>query len=482
MKAIKIIYGSQERATLLVQYLHHPHHHQLHVHYHCIYDYSMIKVILLLCLPFFSFSQIITTFGGGGHTLGDGGLATAALINDPGGIVFDKQGNLYIATGVANRIRKIDTLGIITTIAGTGIGGYSGDNGPATAAQIKFATDIALDSSGNIFFSDGLNCTIRKIDISTGIITTVCGNGVSGYVGDNGPASVAQLYSPDAICFDKSGNLYISENNIHVVRKINTSGIITTYAGTGTNGYNGDGMQATAAKLYYPEGLATDDAGNLYISDQANNRIRKVNAAGIISTFAGNGIGTYTGDGIPATSAQFIPTLIKFDLEQNLFITGNYRVFKIDHSGTFYTVAGTGAAINAGDNGPAIAASLKGPIGIAFDNCNNLYVGNVAAVGDSDRIRKVTFNPYCWPLAVNEVKEPENISIFPTPATDLLHITGIKETTVYTLYEMTGRAVMAGALLPKENEINISNLAMGMYMLQVQYRDGQREIRKIVKA
>jgi len=356
-----------------------------------------------LLFSIFSEGQIITTFSGGGPTTGDGGPATAALINDPCQLNFDRAGNLYIASGVDYRIRKISPTGLITTIAGTGVQGYSGDNGPATAAQFNFPNGVALDTSGNIFVSDDLYGSIRKIDAATGIITTICGNDVAGYSGDNGPATAAKLYGPLGICFDRIGNLYIADDENNVVRKINSSGIITTVAGTGTYGYNGDGIIATNAQLYSPSDVQADDSGNIYIADGGNARIRKVDTSGIISTYAGTGVATYIGDGMPATSAQFTCTWIKFDHMNNLFISDgtslNPRVYKIDHStGIFYSVAGNGSSINAGDGGPATAASFAGyPSGIAFDECDNLYIGNIASSGDSDRIRKVTFNPATTP-------------------------------------------------------------------------------------
>jgi len=359
----------------------------------------MKRLFFLLLIPFYANAQIITEFGGGGAVIGDGGPATNAQISDPGQMIFDKTGNLYIASGTGNRIRKIDTTGIITTIAGTGFTGYSGDSGLATAAKFNFPSGIALDTTGNIFIADAGNNAIRKINIVTGIISTICGNGSVGYSGDGGPATAAQLYGPNCIGFDRFNNLFIADCNNNVVRKINPAGIITTVAGiAGTYGYNGDGIPATDAKLYLPTDVQEDDSGNIYIADGGNARIRKVNLGGIISTFAGNGVGTFIGDGMPATAEQLGPELIRFDAAQNLYVSDenntNLRVYVIDHTtGLLRVVAGNGNSINYGDGGPATAASFAGfPSGLAVDKCGNLFIGNISSTPDSDEIRKVTFN------------------------------------------------------------------------------------------
>ena len=432
-------------------------------------------LMLFLLLPFFSDGQIVTNFAGGGSTLGDGGPATASIINDPAGIVFDNVGNLYIASGNADRIRKIAPSGIITTIAGTGVGGYTGDNGPATAAKIKFPSDIVFDTVGNIFFGDFQNYVIRRIDITTGIITTVCGNGTMGYSGDNGPATAAIITSPDGLCFDHRGNLYIADGSKQVVRKINTSGIITTFAGTTVQGYNGDGIPATAAQLNYPLSIQADTLGNIYISDQGNYRIRKVNTAGIISTFAGNGIATYTGDGGPATNAQFIPTFIKFDKFQNLYITGDYRIDMIDAAGIFHTIAGTGVASNTGDGGPATAATFYSPEGLALDSCNNLYV-SISNVG---RIRKITFDTSCGHSSTLTVSStsPGRINIFPNPTTKNVTITSRDKISEIVITNIVGQAVFTKAYNAVQVQIDVADLPKGMYFIKV----NSSEIRKLVK-
>ena len=261
------------------------------------------------CVRMINSSGVINTIAGNGTNSysGDGGPATAASMQSPMGVAADYTGNVYIADYYDNRIRKVNTSGIISTYAGNGLGSYSGDGGQATAANITEPNGLALDVSGNLYFTDSGNSRIRKIT-NSGIITTIAGTGAQGHSGDGGPATAAQLDIPWGISVDFSGNIYFVEWNTYSVRKINTAGIISTVAGNGTMGYSGDGGQATNAQLY-PEDVSVDNLGNLYIADGGNHCIRKVNTSGIITTFAGNGISGYSGDGGPATAAElFDPT------------------------------------------------------------------------------------------------------------------------------------------------------------------------------
>jgi len=266
---------------------------------------------------------IITTAAGngtGGYS-GDGGAATNAELNWPGGVTVDSTGNLYIAEINNNTIRKVLTNGIIFTLAGNGIPGYSGDAGAATNAELNQPYDVALDASGNIYIADNINNVIRRVG-TNGIITTVAGSGTSGFSGDGGAATNAELNSPTGVTIDQKGNLIIADFQNNVVRRVGTNGVITTVAGNGTGGYSGDGGAATNAELNWPGGVTVDGTGNLYIADFQNNAIRKVGTDGIITTVAGNGMQGYTGDGDEATNSElYNPTGVTLDPRGNLIIS-----------------------------------------------------------------------------------------------------------------------------------------------------------------
>ncbi len=388
---------------------------------------------------------IITTVAGtgtGGFS-GDGGPATSAQIRYPGSVALDASGNLYIAAN--HRIRKVDTAGVITTVAGTGTQGYSGDGGAATSAQIRYPSSVALDASGNLYIADG-NHRIRKVDASTGNISTVAGTGVQGFSGDNGPATSAQFNWPSGVAVDASGNLYIADGNNRIRKVDAATGIITTVAGTGTGGFSGDGGPATSAQLHYPRSVALDASGNLYIADWLNNRVRKVDAeSGTISTIAvrtvtptwlfvplgvavdgagnvyiadtrnnrvlraaalpplpsnpqapgrviedvgGDGTPGGDGDGGPAANARVnSPSGVAIDGAGNVYIadTRNNRVRRIDPDGIIDEFAGDGTAGFGGDGGAAVDAQLKGPNGAAVDRSGNVYIADTR----NHRIRKV---------------------------------------------------------------------------------------------
>lgn len=262
---------------------------------------------------------------------GDGGPATAARLREPTGVVMDGAGNLYFADHFNHRIRKVDIGGIITTVAGTGVVGFSGDGGPATAARLNFPAETEVDAAGNLYIADQLNDRVRKVNTS-GIITTVVGTGVAGFSGDGGPATAARLHEPIDLIFDGSGNLYIADHDNQRIRKVDAGGIITTVAGTGVAGFSGDGGVATAANLNGPREVELDGAGNLYIVDTDNNRVRKVNAGGIITTVAGTGVAGFSGDGGLATVAQLDgPNGAAVDGSGNLYIADrdNHRIRKV---------------------------------------------------------------------------------------------------------------------------------------------------------
>ena len=268
---------------------------------------------------------MITTFAGNGVIgfSGDGGPATAAQLSNPIGVAVDGAGNVYIADQNNHVIRKVNSSGIISTYAGNAAHGYTGDGGPATAATLYYPIGVAVDASGNLFIADNQNDVIRKVN-TAGIISTVAGNGLTGYSGDGASAISARLANPKNVALDPSGNLYITDYDNQVVRKVNTSGIISTFAGTGVAGYTGNGGPATMANLYRPFGVTTDPSGNVYFSEMSNNVVMEVNTSGVINVIAGNNTPGYSGDFGPATFAQLNqPMGIAIGCTGNLFIADN---------------------------------------------------------------------------------------------------------------------------------------------------------------
>ena len=342
-------------------------------------------------------SGVITTIAGR-RTYGfdgDGGPAVEALLGSPYGVAADSAGNVYIADRLNHRIRKVDSSGTITTIAGTGELGYGGDGGPAVEALLASPSDVATDGDGNVYIADQRNNRIRKVD-SSGTITTFAGTDESGFDGDDGPAVEALLGSPYGVAADSAGNVYIADRLNHRIRKVDSSGTITTFAGRGRDeyregGFGGDGGPAAQAQLRNPSGVATDGAGNVYIAELGNHRIRKVDSSGTITTFAGTGERGFGGDDGPAVKARLAsPFDIALDADGNVYIadTDNNRIRKVDSSGTITTFAGPGDALYGGfggDGGPAVEAQLASPRGVATDGAGNLYIADT----DNRRIRKV---------------------------------------------------------------------------------------------
>ena len=334
-------------------------------------------------------TKTIKTVAGTGQQgyTGDSGLATDAEIYYSRGLVFDNSGNLYIADTGNSVIRKVDINGTITTVAGNGQNGYSGDGGPATVAELRFPYSVAVDNDGNIYIADTSNHRIRKVD-TNGIITTVAGTGYPGYSGDGSPATQAELHTPTRISLDNAGNIYICDRLNNRVRKVDPNGIITTIAGNGQQGYSGDGGPAIAAQLNQPVAIAVNDAGDIYVADNA--RIRKVDTSGLITTIAGNGIEGYSGDGGPATDAQFdFMSGMALDRIGNIYIsewhTFASRIRKVDTNGIITTAIGNGQRGYSGDGGSPTEAEIGLPEGIAFDSGGDIYFCDT----ENNRIRTV---------------------------------------------------------------------------------------------
>ena len=339
----------------------------------------------------FEIGKIQTVVGTGeaGYA-GDGGPATQALIGEAYGCDFDTAGNLYISDGRNHTIRRIDKdTGIITTVAGCGRQGYSGDGGPATEATLDNLYSLQVDTNGDIYIVDRLNAAIRKVDAATGIITTVAGTGVPGYSGDGGPGVLAQLREPNDCFLDGKGGLLIADIQDQRIRRLDLqTGVITTFAGDGEKRRTGDGKPATQASIMGARAVCMDSKGNTYICEREGNGVRKVDANGIMSTFAGTGERGYSGDGGPALAATWgAPKAIRCDHQDNVIVvdTENHAIRRIDAvTGIVTTIAG-GHQGGDGDGGPATAAGLERPHGCGIDPQGHLYIAD----GINHRVRVV---------------------------------------------------------------------------------------------
>ncbi|TEB05929.1 Chitinase A1 precursor [Pelotomaculum schinkii] len=440
----------------------------------------LILIAIMLCflvaagsIPAFAAGNtvdVVSTVAGTGINgyAGDGGPAVSAQISSVYGLAVDSAGNIYIPDQYNHRVRKIDTDGNISTVAGTGNSGYSGDGGSALNADLKAPTAVAVDSSGNLYIAGYRSYRIRKVDAS-GNISTVVGTGSSGYAGDDGPAVNAQISSyVYGLAVDGAGNLYIADSNNYRIRKVDNNGNISTLAGTGSNGYSGDGGPAVSAQISQVYQLAVDSAGNLYFADSQNNRIRKVDTAGVISTVAGNGAGGFGGDGGPATAGQLdYPHGVTVDSAGNIYIadSNNQRIRKVDASGNISTLAGSGTY--GFYDGLATAAEFFSPYGVAIDGTGKLYIAD----NSNYRIRlvkSVEFDPTIpsWPDRTFTVSDltATGLTLNWNPAADDVAVTG------YRIYE--GTTLLTPDLVTTTT-YNVSGLTQNTsYTFTVQAVDG----------
>jgi sugar lactone lactonase YvrE len=356
------------------------------------YPYFLLAAIFTIG-QYRSAAQTIITYAGNGTPgyIGDNGPATAAEIKSIQLLATDRNGNLYIADQGNHCVRKVNSSGVISTFAGSTTALVLGDGGPATAASLNAPSAVAVDAAGNVYIADANDNRVRKVN-TTGIISTVAGiGGLAGSLGDNGPATAAELGQPQALAIDSRGYIYIAEVGNNKVRVVNTAGIISTFTGTGAAGSTGDGSPATAAQVNFPSGLAVDTAGNVFIADMGNSKVREVlKSTGHIITFAGTGAPGYYGDGGLADTCKLrAPQGLAFDPWGNLYI-GEFSSFcirRISMSSTIITtVAGTGTMGSTGDNGPATAALLSAPRHAVFDTLGNMYIADA----NNNKIRKVT--------------------------------------------------------------------------------------------
>ncbi len=450
---------------------------------------KLLLIALLVCIKQVN-GQIITTVAGNGTQgySGDGVAATSAGLSATG-VFVDGSGNVFISDANNNRIRKVDgSTGIISTIAGNGTPGYAGDDAAATSAELDNPWGVFMDGSGNLFIADCLNNRIRKVNGSTGIISTIAGNGTGGYAGDGAAATSAELSRPTGLFVDGSGNVFIADNQNSRIRKVNGStGIITTIAGNGTGGYTGDGAAATSAEIY-PWGVFVDGSGNVFIADAFNNRIRKVNiSTGIISTIAGIGVccgapSSYNGDGIAATSAELnSPSGIFVDASGNVFIADTYNA-------RIRKINGSTGIIStiAGNGTPGYAGDGAAATSAELDNPFGVFVdgsGNVfIADGVNSRIRMVC-NSSCTASGIEQVKENNGqVNIYPNPTKDVLNVElgVLNEKTTLVITDMLGNDVKQMPFNAQHVTLNISDLSEGVYNLSLQSNEGVVNKRLVV--
>ncbi len=442
--------------------------------------FTLLKSILFITASFvFSIAKaqmIVTVAGNGvqGFTT-DGIAAITSELNNPYNVAVDASRNIFIADYDNNRIRKVTaSTGIISTLAGTGTAGFSGDSGLATQAKINQPRGIAIDEQGNVYFADQANFRIRKVDAATGIITTVAGNGAPGYSGNNGPATAAMINFAHSIAIDPNGDLVIADTWNHLIRKVTMStGIIKTIIGSGFPGFSGDSGLARIARLNYPTGIAIDASGNIYITDQQNNRVRKVTAAdSLIHTIAGNGIMGYYGDGGLALAAQLNkPVGVAVDAAGVVYVADSYnnRVRKIDLSGMISSLSGTGVPGYNGDSISCYTAELNGPSDMTLDNAGNIYFCDA----HNYRVRKILKSL----VGIEELNENNSLTLFPNPTEATLAISttqgAIKSTEIYNVLGekvMTASTQTSGS--PFQTELNVSSLTPGIYFVTVKTEKG----------
>lgn len=435
-------------------------------------------LFIALFFPFWAKGQnIITTVAGsgfGGYS-GDGGPATAAMFYGLHGLAFDKTGNMFLSEYGNGTIRKVAPNQIITTYGGQALhADYSGDGGPATAAEFNWPLKMTTDAAGNLYIADFNNKAVRKISV-TGIVTTVAGGlGCLSGAGDGDPATSVCFSQIDCVRFDKHGNMYISENLGQRIWKVDITGIASIVAGTGYSGSSGDGGPATAAEINYPTGMAFDTSGNLYFVENNRGKVRKINTAGIITTIAGTGTPGYSGDGGPATNAMLnFPNDVIVDTSGNVFVADTYnnKIRKIDPSGIISTYAGNGTNTYTGDGGPATAAGIGNVRDIELDSLGDMYF-----TGQSEIVRKIIRFPHT--ADVTDISS-EQIVIGPNPAHIQISIglpVQIKSGRVLFFNSM-GSSVLDCEV---KDRVDISSLPNGYYTLKL-ILDDKIFYKKIVK-
>jgi sugar lactone lactonase YvrE len=416
----------------------------------------------LLLFSINSFGQNVTSFAGSGLEGSVDGTSSIASFSYPKGIVLDVVGDLYIADEGNYKVRKMSASGAVNTYAGNGtLGGVDGIN---TVASFSNPTGVAIDSSGNVYVADVGNNKIRKIS-ATGIVTTFAGSGVQGFA--DGTSDTASFYYPHSIAVDASGNIFVADTFNHRIRKITSAGIVTTFAGNGSAG-DIDGL-GTAASFRFPQGIAVDPSGIIYVADTYNHKIRKISPLGVVTTLAGSG-SNGAGNGIGTVASFSYPEGVAIDSNGNVYVTdtNNHKIRKISPTEVVTTFAGNGLIGSTDGNG--INASFYFPSGITVDSIGNVYVGD----NGNHKIRKITLND----LTVDDLTTKKSKLIYPNPVQNMLHINSEIETSKIDIYSNDGRLVKTTSL---NKHIDVSNLAKGYYVVVITDEVSKIYIEKLIK-
>lgn len=421
--------------------------------------FSLFFLSFLFIISTSGFGQVIYTVVGNGKVgdSGEGGPAIDAEIGGPWAVTLDKAGNLYLCDG--NKVKKISPAynGIITTIAGSGYYGYTGDSCLATNAGMAGPFDLTFDSKGNMYIADAINNRIRKVNIHDSI-TTIAGTGIGGYNGDSILAINATLNYPMGVAVDSIGNVYVADRDNHRIRKIDTAGIITTIAGTGVKRYSPDSVKADTAALEGPIRIRVNEKGEIFFTDSIE-RVRKI-VKGIITTIAGNGIEGYSGDGGPATMAELSAAAIDLDTLGNLFIADDLAglIRKVNSAGIISTVAGGGSTM--GDGGDPLKALLAVPQGVTVNNLGDIYICD----NGHERVRLVTSH-----LPVSDVSNKDgSVSIYPNPCRGQFNIrlhTALKQNAELNIRTAEGKVVYHTQLQTGKAVPIITGLPSGFYIV-----------------
>ena len=441
---------------------------------------KQLLVVLIVGLAIGVKAQNINTIAGkgtGGFS-GDGGQADSAQLSYPSCLAIDDTGNVYIADLGNNRIRKVNTTtGIITTVAGNGTGGYAGDGAAATAAQINQPSGVIFDKKGNMYIGDWGNNVVRKVN--NGIITTYAGNDTAGFKGDGGKAVKAELHWPAGLAFDSKSNLYIADYSNNRVRIVDTTGIIKTYVGNGSNFNYGDGALHNNVGMLHPLYVYIDNADNVYVT--VNNYVRVINAkTGFINAYAGElSYAGYNGDGKLADSSKMnAPAQMAMDFMGNVYICDelNYRVRMVNTSNTMSTYAGDGTSGFAGDKGPATAAELNEPAGVGIDAKGNLYIADL----QNNRVRVIAG----LPTSTVQIISGNSAIVYPVPATNELNIKLAKEAKgdiLVSVLDITGREMFSQLTINHSPfTISVSSLPGGVYFARI-ITENNTEVVRFIK-